>query len=246
MRIDPRVKLLIIVILTSIAVFALDIVYLAAVFIISLLFNIILKAKLFSAFKRLKHLLSLIIFIAVMQSLSVKGGIALVSIGKITLITSGGLLNGAEFALRMGIIIFASLIASTEEGRGMVDALIKLKVPYELAFMVSIALRFIPMFSEEFKSRLNAIKLRGIDIVKLNIVRKIKLYTYLLTPTVSGAIIKSRCLATAMEARAFRAYSKRTMLNNLRLNFVDYVFIIIIIGILTAFITMSFTTGGIL
>lgn len=245
MRLDPRTKLLIIIVMTSLAIFAKDLVYLAIIFILILLFNLMMKTKVINAVKRLKHLISLIVFIALMQSLTVKEGIPLIIIGKINLITSGGLINGAEFALRMAIIIFASLIASTEEGRGMIDALISVKIPYELAFMVSVSIRFIPVFSEEFKSRLNAIRMRGIEIKRLSIIRKLKLYTYLLSPTIYSAVLKSRLLAKSMEARGFRAYPQRTALRVLRLKVADFVVIMILAATLALFIFASCTLGGI-
>ncbi|NCA67356.1 MAG: energy-coupling factor transporter transmembrane protein EcfT [Clostridia bacterium] len=246
MKLDPRIKLLLIAMLTSLAVFAKDIVYLGAVALTALLLDIMLRANILDALKRIRHFLSLIVFIAVVQSLTVKSGKSIVSIGNFTFISSAGLLNGAEFALRMGIIILASIIATTEKGRGMTDALIKLKLPYEIAFMVSVTIRFIPMFREEFASRLTALKLRGINIKKLNICKKVKVYTYLLSPTVAGSIIKSRELANAMEARAFRAYPQRTMLRDLRLKFIDYAVIISVIAYVALFAAVSIKIGGII
>jgi energy-coupling factor transport system permease protein len=46
-------------------------------------------------------------------------------------------------------------------------------------------------------------------------------------PVVSGAVIKSRELATAMETRAFRAYPKRTSYMVLTMQRADYAVIII-------------------
>lgn len=246
MKLDPRTKLLLIATLTTLAVFALDVFYLMAVLLTTIIVNILLKADILSAIKRLKTIISLIIFIAIVQSLTVKEGASLIKIANFNLITTGGLLNGAEFALRMGIIIFASVIASTEKGRGMIDALIKLKIPYEIAFMVSVTIRFIPVFRNEFAARLTALKLRGIDIKKLKFNKKLKAYSYLLAPAVTGSMLKSRTLAAAMESRGFRAYKKRTMLSALRLKYIDYAVIIITIAYIAAFIYASFEYGGII
>lgn len=246
MKTDPRTRLVIMILLTSLAVFAPDAVYLSALFLTALVIDIIYKVSLVNAVKRLKHLLSLIIFIALVQSLTVSGGTALVHIGKVNLVTTAGLLAGASFALRMGIIILSSLLVAQEDNGKMIDALIKLKIPYEIAFMVSIALRFLPMFREEFSARLTALKLRGIEFKKLNLTKKLKAYSYLLSSSVAGSILKSRELAKAMDSKGFRAYPKRTMLRTLRLKFIDYAFIIIISIYSAAFIACLIIFGEII
>jgi energy-coupling factor transport system permease protein len=246
MRADPRVKILFILCLSTLAVLALDIVYLGIVFITAFIIDLLLKVNIIQAFKKVKHLLSLIIFIALMQSLTVREGVALIKIGSFTIVTTGGLLNGAEFAVRMSIIIFSSLIAATSDSREMTDALIKLKVPYEIAFMTSVAIRFLPMFRDEFSSRLNAIAMRGLDVKKLKLRKKLKVYSYMLAPTVSGSIIKSRDLANSMISRGFRAYDKRTMLRVLKLHASDYMLILLSAAYLGGFLYFMYTYGGIL
>ncbi len=246
MRLDPRVKLLIIAVLTSLAVFAKDLVYLSALLGTAVLVDIVLRADIVSALKRLRPLLSLILFISIVQSLTIKSGVAIIHIANVRLITTSGLISGAEFALRMGIIIFASIIATTEKGRGMTDALIRLRMPYEIAFMVSVTISFFPMFREEFSARVRALKLRGIDISRLKFGQKLKAYSYLFSPAVAGGIIKSRALARAMEARAFRAYPQRTMLRELRMRSADYVVILLSTAYLAAFIATSVIIGGII
>lgn len=246
MSTDPRVKLLIIATFSTMSVLATDIVYLVFLFISIVFLDIVMKINIFSALKRLRFLLSLILFIVIMQSLFIKGGAVLINIGKLSLITSEGLVKGGEFALRMGIIIFASLVVMKSNAREMIDGLIKMKVPYEIAFMTSIAIRFLPQFKNEFTTRLNAVAIRGINIKKLSFKKKIKLYSYIIFPTVSGSIIKSKELALAMEVRAFRVYKKRTMLREYKLQLFDYLFIIFIIAYTLIFLYFMYTKGAIL
>lgn len=169
MKTDPRVKLLMIVLLTTLAVLAKDIGYLAIVVAFALILDLCFRIDILNAFKRIKHLISLLVFIAIVQSLTVKGGTVLIHVKNVNLLTTRGIQFSLEFILRMSIIIFAGLIASTTDGREMTDGLLKMHMPYELAFMSSIALRFLPVFREEFSSRMNAISMRGVDIKKLRL-----------------------------------------------------------------------------
>lgn len=245
-RLDPRTKLLLIVALTTLSVLSSDIIYLAIIFLTALIVNLLFKIDMLSTFKRIKHLFSVIIFITIVQSLTVKGGVPLIHFGNVNIVTSAGLIMGLEFMLRMGIIILASLIASTTDGREMIDGLIKLKLPYELAFMTSITLRFMPLFRNEFVNRINAISMRGVEVRKLKLTKKIKIFTYLLSPTIASSILKSRELSVAMISRGFRANPTRTMRRKLKLTFPDYFVIIIALGCTVGFLTTMYTLGGLI
>lgn len=244
LKLDARTKLIMIVLISTISVLSRDIIFLGGAFLIALVVDICLKVDLLVAVKRMRHLLSLIIFIAIVQSLFMRTGQKLVYIGNVTFVTTGGLLAGGEFVLRMSIIILAGLIATTSENREMVDGMIKMKLPYEFAFMVSVALRFIPLFREEFTNRLNAIAMRGIDIKKIGIGKRIKVYTYMLSPTVTSTVIRSRELAVAMESKAFRAYKKRSMLRVMTMHWYDWALIVFFILLSAAFLYFNYTIGG--
>ncbi len=246
MKIDPRTKILLIICLTTLAVLALDIIYLACVFGVALVINICLRSDLPGALKKMRYLISLIVFISIVQSLTVKGGMPLVYIKNTVFISTKGLQYGAEFALRMSIVILSSLIAMTASSREMIDGLIKLKVPYEIAFMASITLRFLPIFRDEFANRLNALKLRGCDLKKAGLMKKLKIYSYLLAPTVSGSMIRSRELAESIEARGFRAYGKRSALRTLKLNVLDYFVIICALICTIGFAVIMFWKGALI
>lgn len=242
-KIDPRVKLLFIVLLTTLAVLAKDVIYLGIILLVSISINLCLKTELLMAIKRLRHFLGVLLFIAIVQSLTIKGGTVLIPIGNIALLSTKGLQFSLEFILRMSIILLSGLIAASTEGREMIDGLLKLKIPYELAFMTSISLRFIPVFSEEFRSRLNAIAMRGIDIKKLSLPKKVKVYAYLISPTISGCIMRSEELAKSMQVRGFRAYPKRTMLRELKMGVVDYLLVILSLLFSAAFLAGMYMHG---
>ncbi|MCL2630034.1 MAG: energy-coupling factor transporter transmembrane protein EcfT [Firmicutes bacterium] len=242
MKFDPRTKLFIIAVLTAVSVFAPSIFYLLGILFVTLVFDIILKVNFLTVLKRLKFLLSAIVFVSLIQSLTIKGE-PLITINGFTLISYQGLMLGLEFLVRMSIIIFASAIALTSSGKEMTDALIRLKFPYEVAFMVSTAISFLPMFREEFLHRVTAVKLRGIDIKKLPIGKKFKVYAFVLSPAVVGGAIKSRALADSMTAKAFRAHSSRTMLRELKLKPRDFIAIILVALLMAGFFATLMIIG---
>jgi len=109
--------------------------------------------------------------------------------------------------------------------REIIQGLIQWKVPYELAFMVSLAIRFIPILAQEAKDAYTAIQLRGIEISELTLKKRFKLYSYMFMPVLSGVIHKAKELSTSLEARAFRAYPERTSFMKLKLIRRDYLVI---------------------
>lgn len=235
MKTDPRVKLLLIVLLTTLAVLAKDVAWLGIVTGAALLVDILYGIDVFSAVRRLKHFLWILVFIALVQSLTIKGGKVLIHINDVNLLTVTGLRFAAEFILRMAVIVFAGLIAASADGREMADGLQKLGVPYVLTFMSSVAVRYIPVFREEFAARMNAIAMRGIDIKRLRIWKKMKVYAYLISPTVSGCILRSVDLARSMENRGFRADRKRTMYRELKMKPLDWVIAAVAIASASAY-----------
>ncbi len=246
MRADPRVKLLYIILLTTLAVLAKDIAYLAIVVAAGIIIDLALKAEILDALQRIHHFLWLLVFIGIVQSLTVKGGTVLLNIGKINLLTTKGIESALEFILRMSVIVLSGLIAASTDGREMADALLKLKVPYELVFMSGIALRFLPVFREEFSARMNAIAMRGIVIKKLPIISKLKLYGYLVSPTVSGCVLRSEELSRSMISRGFRAEKRRTMYRELRFSARDWCLTALALLLASAYLYCMYRFGEII
>jgi energy-coupling factor transport system permease protein len=127
----------------------------------------------------------------------------------------------------MLIIIISATIMAGSSPREIIQGLIQWKIPYEIAFMVSLAIRFIPILGQEAKDAFTAIQLRGIEIDKLSMSKRFKVYSYMFMPVLSGVIHRARELSTSLEARAFRAFPERTSYIKLKLKRADYVIITI-------------------
>lgn len=230
-RLDPRTKLVIVLLLSSVAIIYSDILFLLLIFVTSIVLAKALGADLVQVFYRCKKIIGVIFAIAIVQSIFTRGGLALISIGDLVIVTDYGIIKSLEFLLRMGIIVGASAIISTSSTRDIIQALIQLKIPYEIAFMVSIAIRFLPVFREEFTDMITAIQLRGIDLKKIKFGHKLRVYNYILVPIVINSLLKAKQLSAAMEMRGFRAYPERTSIRNLKMDIIDYVFIVVSIAV---------------
>lgn len=174
----------------------------------------------------LKPLLLMISCLFLIQCIFIREGEVLLKLGTVTILTSEGLLGGAEVALRIMILVAVVLLLTTFSSRDFILGLVQLKFPYELAFMVSMAVRFMPLFHEEAVNVITAVQLRGVELKKIPWGKRIELYSQLIFPLTYGVLLKARQMAAAMETRAFRAYPERTYIRRLRFCFADYTVIL--------------------
>ena len=92
----------------------------------------------------------------------------------------------------------------------------KVKVPvHEVAMMMSIALRFIPILLEETDKIMKAQIARGADLESGNIIQRAKAMIPILVPLFVSAFRRANDLAMAMEARCYRGGEGRTKMKPL-------------------------------
>lgn len=222
MHLDPRTKLVMVFCITTLAIIyntpgALFLL-LAGTTGLLLLFQIDLKRV--AGYLKPYLFLLLILFLA--QCIFTPGGEVLLAAGSVRLLGTRGLILGSSVVLRLLVVVAAAILLTTSNSRDFISGLVQWKVPYEIAFMVSITIRFLPIFRDEFVNVVTAVQLRGVELKKVPWGMKIDLFRRLFFPLVYGAILKAQQLAVAMEARGFRAYPRRTYLRQLRLNRFDY------------------------
>ena len=136
--------------------------------------------------------------------------------------------EGVITAIRMGIrliylIIGSSVMTLTTTPNQLTDGLEKglgflkrVKVPvHEVAMMMSIALRFIPILVEETDKIMKAQMARGADFESGNLMQRAKAMVPLLVPLFVSAFRRATDLAMAMEARCYRGGEGRTKMKPL-------------------------------
>jgi len=240
---DVRTKLAIVACISTTAVVIQNAYVLLFLLIVSIVLSALFYGDLLKTIKATRRLWYVFFAIVVLQSIFNRSGNALFDIHGFTLLTDVGLLKGLEFLLRISVIIFSATIAASSDHREVVQGLVQLKIPYEIAFMVSVGIRFLPLLRSEFIDVITAIQLRGVDIRKIPLTKRLKVYSYIFTPIIAGAVNKARRLSTAMETRAFRAYPERTSYLVLKLVLKDYVVMIITLVCTVAVFVLYYIFG---
>lgn len=225
LKIDPRTKLVIVLLLSTAALIYNDIFVLVTVLFTSTAISIAMKSSLISIIVRIRKLIGVMIAIAIVQSLVIKSGNSIIEFKNIVLLTDYGMFKSLEFILRLSIIIISASIITTSTSREIIQGLVQWKCPYEIAFMVSVAIRFLPIFKEEMTDMVTAIQLRGIELNRVRLSQKLMVYKYILMPIIVNSILKAKELSAAMEMRGFRAYEARTSYMILKMQKHDYLII---------------------
>ena len=110
---------------------------------------------------------------------------------------------------------------------------------HEIAMMMSIALRFIPILLEETDKIMKAQIARGADLESGNIIQKAKSMIPILVPLFVSAFRRANDLAMAMEARCYRGGEGRTKMKPLVYQSRDYIAYAITIVYMVAVIVIG-------
>ena len=221
-RLDPRVKL--------VGTFA----YLISLFVVDSFVGYILAGLFLAAMIMLSNVpfryiirgMKAIIFllmITVVFNLFLTPGEVIWQFGFLKM-TKEGLTFAIKMAVRLSLLILGSSIMTltttptqlTDALESLLRPLKKVHVPvHEIAMMMSIALRFIPILMEETDKIMKAQIARGADFESKNLIKKIKSMVPLLVPLFISAFRRANDLAMAMEARCYRGGEGRTKMKPL-------------------------------
>lgn len=172
--------------------------------------------------KGMKAILFLLLF-TVVFNLFLTPGTAIVSFWKLT-ITLEGLRTAVAVSVRlMMLIVGSSIMTLTTTPNNLTDGMEKMMKPlkifrvpvHEVAMIMSIALRFIPILLEETDKIMKAQIARGADFESGNVMKKAKALVPLLVPLFISAFRRANDLAMAMEARCYRGGEGRTKMKPL-------------------------------
>ena len=182
----------------------------------------------------------LLLMITVVFNLFLTPGEALITIWRFT-ITKEGLRIAFFMALRLCFLIIGSSVMTltttpnylTDGMEKMMGPLKLFKVPvHEVAMMMSIALRFIPILLEETDKIMKAQIARGADFESGSLIKRAKALVPLLVPLFISAFRRANDLAMAMEARCYRGGDGRTKMKPLIYQKRDYVAYLVLAGYL--------------
>ena len=240
-RLDPRVKLGT-TILFIISLFVFDGVggYVTAALFLALVIRLsgVPFRFMVKGMKSIVFLLS----ITVIFNLFLTPGEPILHLWKLT-VTQEGVRLAVLLSIRLGfLIIGSSVMTLTTTPNQLTDGLEKrlkplnkVKVPvHEIAMMMSIALRFIPILMEETDKIMKAQLARCADFESGNLVKKAKSLVPLLVPLFISAFRRANDLAMAMEARCYRGGEHRTKMKPLHYERRDYIAYLVVLCYLAA------------
>ncbi|MGO5051530.1 energy-coupling factor transporter transmembrane component T family protein [Lachnospiraceae bacterium LCP25S3_G4] len=197
--------------------------------------------------KGLKPIIMLLLITVIFNLFLTDGGKILVHVW-IFKITEAGLRTAVYMAIRLTFLIAgSSLMTLTTTPNALTDGIErllypmkKIKVPvHEIAMMMSIALRFIPILLEETDKIMKAQIARGADLESGNIIQKAKSMIPILVPLFVSAFRRANDLAMAMEARCYRGGEGRTKMKPLVYDQKDY----IAYGVTVVYVIAVFVIG---
>ncbi|MEZ3477127.1 MAG: energy-coupling factor transporter transmembrane protein EcfT [Lachnospiraceae bacterium] len=240
-RLDPRVKLGT-TILFIISLFVFDGVggYVTAALFLALVIRLsgVPFRFMVKGMKSIVFLLS----ITVIFNLFLTPGEPILHLWKLT-VTQEGVRLAVLLSIRLGFLIIGSSVMTltttpnqlTDGLEKMLKPLNKVKVPvHEIAMMMSIALRFIPILMEETDKIMKAQLARCADFESGNLVKKAKSLVPLLVPLFISAFRRANDLAMAMEARCYRGGEHRTKMKPLHYERRDYIAYLVVLCYLAA------------
>ena len=248
-KLDPRTKLFgTLVFIVSVFLFHTVLGYaVATIFLAGMILTSTVPVKFI--FKGLKAIF-MILLITMVFNVLLTPGEAIVTLG-IFKITREGISMAVRMAIRLVyLVIGSSLMTLTTTPNQLTDGLEKslrplnkIHVPvHEIAMMMSIALRFIPILLEETDKIMKAQIARGADFENGNLIQKVKNMVPLLVPLFISAFRRANDLAMAMEARCYHGGDNRTQMKPLKYKKRDYIAYLILFAYLA--VAIGFRVAG--
>ena len=236
-RLDARVKL-VITLLYIVSLFLIK-SFIGYAFVIIALAIVIKVSKVPFKFmvKGLKSLVFIIIFTALINVFTVKGGETLVTFWKLS-ITTEGVFFAIKMALRIILLIIGSSLLTltttpiklTDGIEALLKPLSKIGVPaHDIAMMMTIALRFIPTLLDETDKIIKAQQARGADFDTGRLRDKARALVPILVPLFISAFRRADELAMAMESRCYNGGANRTRMNVMKVTSIDYTAMILFV-----------------
>ena len=148
----------------------------------------------------LRGLLKIGFFLFLLQLLFIRSGSPV-----FLFVTDQGLLTAAKVVLRLTCACLPlTLMLAVTKLNDLSEALVKVAhLPYQYAFTLTTAIRFIPVFMEDMAGIMEAQTARGVEFDTKNVFQKLRLIVPLCAPLLLSSVRKADSAAAAAEARGF-------------------------------------------
>ena len=205
-RLDPRVKLLLSVLMfattllvRSVYELALVLAFMVGIAAIATVLRRVARTMVFTAS------FSVIIFV-------------------LNLVFTGSWVTSLLYAVRfVAIVMSTSLFFITTSPDELEQVMKTFRLPRDVVFAFVTAVRFIPVLLLDTIQIMDAQKSRGLELEKGNVFRRVRNMIPILIPLVVNSVVRSGELAEAMESRAYGAVAKPSSLVEYKSSLADKV-----------------------
>lgn len=242
-QLDPRSKVLA-TLFFILAIFAASFpLELALVYLIAFILLFLSRLHIIEFWPAFKPFLIIILITVIIQMLFIPGRYLLQFY--FISISYEGLRVAVSFTLKFILLLFIiRLLTATTTPVAMMDGLEQMLKPlsklglavHELVMIMTISLRFIPLFIEEAQRIRNAQLCRGADFRVGSLSYRLQLLFAWLLPLLRVSMQRAQDLSQAMEARAYQGGESRTRLHVLQLEIRDYLYFL---SMMTVFIVIQ-------
>lgn len=230
-RLDARVKLVLALALVVIVFFAKSYYGLLFMTVATIVFYAMGRIPLRIGLKAILPLMPIVVLTFILNLFFVHGGDVLLG-GRFIQISQAGLHQACFIGWRLTLLISAMcLLTLTTSTLTIADATESLLKPFqrigvpahELSMMMGIALRFLPLFAEEFRHMYDAQVSRGalLDTAPKKLGGKARLAASLLVPMFASAFRHADTLSQAMDGRCYHGAVGRTKLHPMKMQVRD-------------------------
>jgi len=246
-RLDPRTKIIGLLIGFGICLCFNHPLYVAAIS--SGALTIALSARALPNFWRLRCVILLLVFFSgILWPFFAKGPTPLWAWGPLS-VSRESLLYALAMGLRLATFVAIGLIfLSTTRNEELTNGLIRLGLPYPIAFALSMALRLVPTFAGAGATIVQAQTSRGLDLESGGLLKRAGKFLPLAIPLFLYAIRHTNLLAMALESKGFSPRSKRTLYDEPCMKGIDYAVIALLLLLLAAllYLRLGLHRGAIL
>ena len=246
-RLDPRTKLIWVVIFIAALFTARDYVSYALMIAVTVGLVAVSGVRPRNLLRGMKPLIFIICFTGILNLFYTRGGTTLFEWWIFT-VTTAGIKRAVLMVIRIMMLICGTLLltyttspmALTDGFEILFGPLKKIRVPiHEMSMMMSMALRFIPTLIEETDKIMSAQRARGADFDTGRLLERAKAMLPLLVPLFVSAFRRADELAVAMESRCYHGGEGRTRMKQLHFARRDYIALLAGALLLAGIITMN-------
>ncbi|MHA1734495.1 MAG: energy-coupling factor transporter transmembrane component T family protein [Promethearchaeota archaeon] len=149
-------------------------------------------------------------------------------------------IQGFNFAAAMTLRILVlmttfSVFFLTVHPDDLALAMVAMRVPYNFAFSMSLAFRFVPTLADEAQTIMDAQQSRGLELRSGNFVQRVRNLVPIIIPLVVCSIRRALQVAESLDSRAFGSATDRTSLKELHMSWVDW----LVVGVYASFLAFG-------